>query len=166
MRRRLSRLKPWVATLAFWLGILVGALFASQTPNGTRFSLNSIVAGLVYLSWPMMIVSEITAHQRGHLNLLRMTRLGFVVALGAMVASVSIDPNGWMIVAVHLLGLASVVVVHGCATVALVGVESGGRQPFNRYVGTFLQFYFIPIAVWWVQVRIRKALEVDSEMMG
>ncbi|MDE0001255.1 MAG: hypothetical protein OXQ29_00990 [Rhodospirillaceae bacterium] len=45
---------------------------------------------------------------------------------------------------------------------ALVEAEENKRVPFNRIVGTFFQFYFLPIGVFFLQRRVQAVLSPET----
>jgi len=62
----------------------------------------------------------------------------------------------------HILAVFSIFSCLYSASRSLVICEERSKQRFDKYLGTFLLFWFYPIGVWFIHPRIKKILQLQK----
>ena len=158
----LLRIPSVLTGLGVWL-----LLYAASAVQGLAVSLSARVAAtvilvLVVVGWPTLIVCSLSSLANG------LVRVPFVLAAflatlffhGVVNPGVMVLSDGSRAWDVGLavigipFGLIAPVYVLWSASRLLVSVEEGAAVGWDRCVGTFLLFFFLPIGVFFLQRRV------------
>ena len=63
----------------------------------------------------------------------------------------------------HIFAVLSIFSCLFSASRSLVICEEKSKQRFDKYIGTFLLFWFYPIGVWFIHPRIKRILQLKED---
>ena len=147
----------------FPTGVVFGCLivpffFANVGPIG-RLSVGFVLIAWLFTTW--FSLRSASPFGRETSTIWFLARLLYALVYITVLELAAFDRTSGVAMACHLLAVLCVFSCLYSVAKLLVLSEAGKKQCFDRYIGTFLLFWFYPIGVWFLHPRIRKALSIQ-----
>ncbi len=173
---RVARLHPLLALIAMF-GVIVVAETAGIVVAGfvepdvfppasmAYIAVTTAISGVFYMGYPVAIaihvlrtVGPVTQVKPARLAAAALLMLAAHVTAHIMGIGPWPDGPGFVILGsmAWLAGFASPLYIMGTAARGLVYAEEGHAVAFNRAIGTFFMFAFLPLGIYFLQRRLRR----------
>jgi hypothetical protein len=156
---RLSRV---AAFAIIWAGLFLAVILQSTAGAAFELGVGAVVAAALQLLWPLTAAIVLPGRFRTpRVRVILMVNLGAILLLSLVAPRLLPILQGTRSVGSSLgliawfYGILATLHLVACGARALVEHEEGGRVPLDRWIGTFLSFFFLPIGVLWIQPRLR-----------
>lgn len=171
----LLRLHPLPVFLVF-LGVLLASQFVMHLgPLEIVFPMAIVIFAstcfgymvLVALGLASLFPESVRVKRIKLLSVFGFTVIFCLFGLRIMMLMAESDPvdRGFLLV-LWFLGVAAPLYICWVAARSLVAAEEGHRLKWDRNIGTFLLFYFLPIGLIFIQMRLRRLLGAPREGAG